>query len=160
MSIISQNSSFLEQASKHLCMHIWRFKFMDCRCWQLRHLPTWKIGWHNILLGNTDMLKPNHHLMLREAGKNLGGIYKIRLAWLQVHFFGANSNSQPIAFFIVKDLYISIVRGSAFDNICPITVAQPITSSLFLLERGASHKQTRQLLGCCLLDADCCAGGC
>ena len=55
------------------------------RCWQLRALPTWNIGFWNLLLGNVDMLKPNHHLMLREAGKALGGIYKIRLAWLQVY---------------------------------------------------------------------------
>lgn len=37
-----------------------------------------------MLTGNTDMFKPNHHLMLREAGKALGGIYKIRIFWRQV----------------------------------------------------------------------------
>lgn len=57
---------------------------MCCSFWRLRALPVYKIGLPNLLAGNTDIFKPNHHLLLREAGKALGGIFKIRIFWVQV----------------------------------------------------------------------------
>jgi hypothetical protein len=53
-----------------------------CRFWRLRYLPTYKSNW---LLGNMlDVFKPNHHLFLREAANAVGGIFKMRILWLQV----------------------------------------------------------------------------
>ena len=53
-----------------------------CRYWILSHLPCHKrTHW---LLGNLfDILKPNHHLMIREAAEDLGGVFRIRVFWMQ-----------------------------------------------------------------------------
>lgn len=53
-----------------------------CRFWRLRHLPAYKPQW---FLGNMlDIVKPNHHLFLREAANALGGIFRMRILWMQV----------------------------------------------------------------------------
>jgi len=31
-----------------------------------------------------DIVKPNHHLFLREAANAMGGIFKMRILWMQV----------------------------------------------------------------------------
>jgi len=52
------------------------------RSWRLRHVPVYKT--HNWLLGHLEILKPDHHKFLRATAQEMGGIFRLRVLWLQV----------------------------------------------------------------------------